>query len=684
MKNILDVFIDRAKGENSITFVIDENKEETISLKNIYLKALKLLYSLQQAGVEENDEIIFQIEDNRNYIISLWACMLGGIIPVYVNVGNNSEQRLKLFRIWRQLKNPHLITDNSDLKKLEDCAIEYGLCECMEEILSNTYMMNIESSNSGLGKIKKRQGEDIALIQFSSGSTGDPKGVLITHDNLVSNIDAMIERTKTSSEDSFLSWMPLNHNMGMIGFHLFPLKANSKQVIMETSLFLKDPTIWLDKINKHKSTHIISPNFGYKYLLSKLTTCSKKSWDFSNVRLIFNGGEPISTSLSNDFTEALKAYGLSANSMYPVYGMSEATLAICFPSLEEKMRILSVDRNHINTGSPVRLINNKSDFSNALEFASVGSPLSCCAVRIVDDSNNILEENFVGNIQIKGKNVTRGYYNSLEMTKKVIDQDGWLNTGDIGFLNNGQVIVTGRAKDIIFINGRNYYPYDIERVVEQVDGVEDGKVIACGAYNSDNHREEVIIFVQTEYILSNFAPLALKIKGYIATNMGINVADVIPVSSFHKTGSGKVQRYIMSEIYSNGEFKEISEQINKFSREFLNKENIEEARNDTEGIILSVCKKILGVPVIDVNENLVELGLDSILIPQICNELDKYFPKNVSVAQILAHPSVVQLSQYIDNFGSKETRDKTIYKLFDKVNEDDFEIDEFLDALDKK
>jgi acyl-CoA synthetase (AMP-forming)/AMP-acid ligase II len=301
------------------------------------------------------------------------------------------------------------------------------------------------------GTIYDSDRESIAFIQFSSGSTGNPKGVTLTHGNILTNMDAIITGVNAVEEDSTLSWMPLTHDMGLIGFHLTPLAAGINQCLMPTEMFIRCPALWLDKADEHRATMLSSPNFGLGYLLSNLKENEEKKWDLSNVRILFNGAEPVSGEVCNKFLDALEPYGLKRNVMFPVYGLAEACLAVTFPPVEEEAVAVTVDRRSLITGSTVIEFDNR-DNTESMTLTDLGYPVKGCSVRICDEENLVLPDNVVGHVQIYGDNVTKGYYNDEEATNEIVKGGGWLDTGDLGFFRNGRLIVAGRAKDVIFVN----------------------------------------------------------------------------------------------------------------------------------------------------------------------------------------------------------------------------------------
>ncbi|MNI57633.1 putative ligase [compost metagenome] len=260
--------------------------------------------------------------------------------------------------------------------------------------------------------------------------------------------------------------MPLTHDMGLIGFHLTPLLADMHQYLMPTALFIQHPTLWFQKASDHRITTLASPNFGYSHFLNYYKKNHAVGWDLSAVRLIFNGAEPISAKLSRQFMAEMGAYGLRPNTAFPVYGMAEASLAVTFPPVDELLIEIRIDRQTA-FGDLANELSEESADPAALSFVDLGMPVDDCQVRICDDNGKLLPERTVGEIQIKGPNVTGGYYNDPSSTEKAISKEGWLKTGDLGFMRNGRLVVTGRKKDILFVNGQNVYPHDLEQMIEE-------------------------------------------------------------------------------------------------------------------------------------------------------------------------------------------------------------------------
>ncbi|MFZ5988511.1 MAG: SDR family NAD(P)-dependent oxidoreductase [Bacillota bacterium] len=662
-QSLVDILETRqSTSDKGITHIYGEENEIYISYRDLYHNALKILYTLQCKGLSPGDELILQIDDNITFLNVFWGCLLGGIIPVPVSIGNNDEHRRKIFKIWDVLNNPHLITDERVFSNLEKFAVNNSWQDTFERIKEKSIFIGQAGEETGKGSVFRSKKEDVAFIQFSSGSTGEPKGVVLTHENLLFNLEGVIYSSRMEQKDSFLGWMPLTHDMGMIGFHLLPLALDVNQCIMPTALFIRRPTLWLKKASEHKSTVISSPNFGYGYFLNYFNPETAKDWDLSNIRIIFNGAEPISVELCDKFLDHLKEYGLKREAMYTVYGLAEASVAVAFPEPGTVFEKINVDRRSLNIGQTVKEFD-EGNYYDSIVFAVEGYPVKHCFVRICDENCNELNQMTVGFVHIRGKNVTRGYYNNKEATDRLITDDGWVNTGDLGFINtSGQLVITGRAKDVIFVRGQNLYPHDIERLILD-DGLgELGKIAVCGAYDSESSSEEIIAFVLFKKKLEEFVQTAVQIKNTVNEKIGLQIKHVIPVRDIPKTTSGKVQRYKLSELFQKGAFKAITDKLGQLISENGKKADrsadkvgscktqvpVKNSESIQNWLVekISTVKKILPKQV-GLEESFSSFGLDSVNVVRIASELSDWLGRDVSPTQIYDYANIKNLSQYL-------------------------------------
>jgi amino acid adenylation domain-containing protein len=645
-QNLSDLLISRAHiADKGITFIISRDEEHFLSYRDLYHRALQVLYQLQRRNIKPGEEIVFQIDDNREFIIVFWACILGGFIPVPISVSALDEQRLKLFRIWRVLLKPHLITTTEWFQKMAAYASQGEFSDLWIEIAGNTILLEEFSENVQDGWVHAVKAEDIAFIQFSSGSTGDPKGAIITHKNVLYNLTAVLRWARITEADSGLNWMPLTHDMGLIGTHIKGLLAGIDQHNMSTTLFIKHPTLWMEKASQHRVTLLYSPNFGYKHFLKFFSPDTKRDWDLSRIRLIYNGAEPISLELCREFLTTLGNYGLKANAMYPVYGLAEGTIAVTFPEPGSELAFIHLNRDSLGIGDAIKPT--AADDPQKITFVEVGSPIDYCELRIGDAQDRDMGEDRIGYIQIRGGNVTSGYYNNPQATRQAVGADGWLNTGDLGFLHGRKLYVTGRAKDVIFMAGQNYYSHDIERMAEAVEGLELGKVAAVGVFNEQHRCDELILFVLFKQKPEKFLPLIVELKKVINRQLGIEVAEVIPVKSLPKTTSGKIQRYRLRERYLNGEFDDLRREIQDLLAD-SGQEPEQFAGNATETKLASIWLQLLHQKAVKPNDDFFAMGGDSLRATQLLSRIQDSFGIRLEQEVLFQNPGLQQLAAIID------------------------------------
>ena len=640
-KTLQDIILRNKDIEDrGIIVVYGDDNEVFMSYKDIYERSLCLLGEFQMRGISKGDLLIFQLEDNIKFVVSFWASILGGIIPVPLVVGTNEKSINRLLKIFDITKKPSVLMEEKVFKKFNKCFKGIDNHELIDKIIElkdvNSYKVK--------GEIKKSDSEDTAFIQFSSGSTGMPKGVVLSHKNLIANTEGIIKGIKCTSDDSSMSWMPLTHDMGLIGFHITPFRQQVNQYLLVTSMFILNPILWIKKASEHKVTVLSSPNFGYKHFLRAYYARPEQEFNLEKVRVILNGAEPISIDIINQFLDAMEKYGLKRNTMFPVYGLAEASLAVAFPPINEMMKSISVDRFSLGVGEKVILSNGE----NSIKCVDEGYPVMHCDIKVCDKNGKELKNDVVGYIKIKGENVTKGFYENPKETKEVIDEEGWLNTKDLGFKHDGRLVVTGRAKDIIFINGVNYYSYDIEAVILEVDGMELGKVAAAGFHNPLKNSEEICIFIDSDKSIKDFIEIAQKVRRVVMSKLNISIDSVIPIKAMPRTASGKIQRFKLIENYKKHKYDEVLKEMSEYMDE-----NKQEARKlgkltETQRKLLDIYSKVFNNGNIDVDTNLIDLGADSLTIVKVQSEIDEIFLGKVNIGEIYSYQTIRKLADYID------------------------------------
>jgi acyl-CoA synthetase (AMP-forming)/AMP-acid ligase II/aryl carrier-like protein len=492
------------------------------------------------------------------------------------------------------------------------------------------------------GRLHRPDPEDLAFIQFSSGSTSEPKGVMLTHGNLIANIAGATVVGKYTDQDISLSWMPLTHDMGLIGFYLVKFASRGHINLMPTDLFVRRPLLWLQLASKKRVTLTCSPNFGYRHFLKVLNGRRLENVDLSCIRSIYNGAEPISVQLCNEFMQTLAYTGLKHHAMYPVYGLAEACLAVAFPETGADYRWIRANRHKLGVGATLEI--NPTDARDVIELMCVGRVVPNTELRIADDGRSALPDGQIGHILIRGPSVTRGYFADPEATALAIGADGWVDTGDLGVLHEGGLYIAGRSKEIIFINGQNYYPYDLENIAQRAPGLDLNKVVTAGVAKPGAQGEELVVFVLHRGSLEEFLPTAAAVSRLINEHTGLEVAQVIPVKRIPKTTSGKVQRYMLEKSHIEGEFDAELAAL-KALRDAHTGPHV--LGSDLEARLQTICETALPGKRIEVGDNLFEIGASSLKLIEIHESIDRDFPGLIDLTELFDHPTIAELAKHL-------------------------------------
>jgi acyl-CoA synthetase (AMP-forming)/AMP-acid ligase II/aryl carrier-like protein len=641
---LVDILESNRNVDRAVTYVDGESSERHVPYGDVHARALGILHHLQAMGAQRGDKMIIFLNNNEQFLDGFWAAVCGGIVPVPLAVGISDEHRHKLLRVARKIGKPLLYTDAKNLERLAALAHDVGESALFADLKSRCFLVESISDISRPGKLYRPAPEDLAFIQFSSGSTSEPKGVMLTHGNLIANVAGATAVGGYNDQDVTLSWMPLTHDMGLIGFYLIQFANKAHINLMPTDLFVRRPVLWLQVLSKKRATITCSPNFGYRHLLKVLGDRRLENIDLSSVRSIYNGAEPISVDLCNEFMRALAYTGLKHSAMFPVYGLAEASLAVTFPQPGTDYRWIRVNRHKLGVGSEIEL--NPTDNKDVLELMCVGRTVPNTNLRIADDNRAALPEGRVGHILISGPSVTRGYFGDPEETARIIDSAGWVDTGDLGVLHEGALYIAGRSKEIIFINGLNYYPYDLENIAQRAPGLDLNKVAVAGVARPGAQGEELVAFVLHRGELSDFLPIATSVSHLINEHAGLEVAQVIPVKRIPKTTSGKVQRHLLEAAHIAGEFDAELAQLQALRSAGLSTAQVSES--DLETRLQGICEGALPGKRIDVHDNLFDIGASSLKLIEIHENIDREFPGLIDLTELFDHPTIADLARHLE------------------------------------
>jgi acyl-CoA synthetase (AMP-forming)/AMP-acid ligase II/acyl carrier protein len=628
----------------SITYLEGEQSERSVSFGELHERALGILFHLQKLGARRGDKLILFLNDNEQFIDAFWAAVMGGIVPVPVALGISDEHRHKLLRIARRLGSPFIYTDRKSLDRIGAFATQANEQQTFDALKSRAFLVDELDDVSRAGKAYRAEPDDPAFIQFSSGSTSEPKGVVLTHRNIIANALGATQAARFTEEDTSLSWMPLTHDMGLIGFHIF-MFANRVQInLMATELFIRRPLLWLTFATRKRASILCSPNFGYRHYLKVLGDRPVDGLDLAAVRLIFNGAEPISVALCDEFMTRMAPAKLRREAMFPVYGLAEASLAVSFPPLNTRYHSIALHRQKMGVATRAETI--ASNEKDAVELMAVGQPIPYCNVRITGDDDRALPDGHIGHIQISGDNVTRGYFENPEANAAAFSMDGWLRTGDLGLTYNGDLYISGRAKEIIFVNGQNYYPHDLESIAQQAEGLDLGKVVVVGARPAGAQTDQLVAFVLHRTDLQDFLPIARQVTHLINEHAGVEVAEVVPVKRIPKTTSGKIQRHLLEQAYLDGEFAAEIAQLNALREAQRTPETT--SRSVIEDKLKTICDAALEGKKIDLTDNLFDIGASSLKLIEIHEQIDREYPGQIDLTELFDFPTIEELAKHLE------------------------------------
>ena len=518
-----------SREDKGCTFVRADGTERYCTWAEMHLEATKRALHLRAKGVQKGDRIALVIPDPDEFVLGFIGAMYAGAVPVpmypQLTFKNVEAYHDTVCHITNAASAKLLVTTTATRPFVDPVKPRV---ESLREIIDVTDMHPEISGDLG----KRVEPSDLAFLQFTSGSTSRPKGVAVTHGNLAANSEAfMVDGLRRDVKiDRGVSWLPLFHDMGLIGFVIGPIFTEIPVTFLPTASFVRNPKIWLDSINKHRGTITFAPNFAYALVNKRIKEKDVADLDLSCMRITGCGAEPIQAKPLREFAEKLAPAKFDPRSFVPCYGMAEATLAISFASLQHWPLV---------TDSP-----------ETQEIVGCGRAFPGHEIKIVDpDTGATLGDRQVGEIVTRGPSICPGYFNEPEMTAQTY-RNGWLHSGDLGYLAKGELFICGRIKDIIIIRGRNFYPQDIEWIVSELPGIRRGNVVAFGI---DVNGEEHLVVV-AEGTMGEAEKLTAEIGSAVAAQMGLTVhkVEIVPQGTLPRTSSGKPQRRKTRQMFLEG------------------------------------------------------------------------------------------------------------------------------------
>ena len=541
----------------------------TLTFGEFYTAAQKCAEELARRGVPSGGRVSLMLPTSRQFFICYAGILLAGAVPVPIYPPFRAD------RIEEYAGRQSAILNNAGVCLL----LTFRRAEAVAKLLKPRVksLLGVVDARKLLEAAEKepppapgalpaflsgsrvRKGNDIALLQYTSGSTGDPKGVTLTHANLLANMRAIGEVVKLRPDDVCVSWLPLYHDMGLIGAWLTLMLHGAPVVAMSPMAFLTRPERWLQAVSKYKGTVGAAPNFAYELCVRKISDKAMEGVDLSSWRAALNGAEPVNPETLKRFIGRFSKYGFRPESMLPVYGLAEASLAVTVPPLDRGPKVDRVERETFTTeGRAV-----PSDGETSIAFVSAGKPLPRHEVIIVDNEGNAVPERTEGHLWFRGASATAGYYKNAGATTKLLEggppetdsEYPWMNSGDRAYQADGEIYITGRVKDIIIKGGRNLYPHEVEELASRVDGIRKGCVVSFGLKGEETGTEKLVIVAESrEEDRKKRAAIAAAMNEEVLRGLGLppDRIELIPPGSIPKTSSGKLRRDETKQLYLAG------------------------------------------------------------------------------------------------------------------------------------
>jgi len=509
--------------------------------------------ALQALGLRKGDRLGMVVVEPEDFVLTFLASLRVGVIPVPfyppLGLGNFASYSERIGRLLASCEARMLFAS----RRLESVLWALvGEVPSLERLITDKHL----ERERPVPEYPDLDPDDIAFLQYTSGSTADSKGVMISHRGLIANSEGILGPGGLQADplkDLGVTWLPLYHDMGLIGFVVAPLCFGVSVVFIPTLRFLRDPTVWMETIHRHRATISFGPNFAYGLVARRATAEQLAGWDLSCLKVLGCGGEPVHAETLRTFSQRFSpATGLQPDLVRPGYGCAEATLAASLTPMNEGLRLNVVDAATFQgegVAAPPR------EGQPALTHVACGVPIPGHQVVIAGKEGLHLPAGVEGEILIGGPSVSAGYFRNEPATRATF-RDGWLYTGDLGYLLDGHVYVTGRIKDLIIYHGRNYHPQSLEWPVGKLAGVRQGNVVAFSVPGEES--EFVVIVLETtvlETATDEVERLIKEIKRVVQAETGLAPNDVVLLGKncLPKTSSGKVQRRKTRELYLNGE-----------------------------------------------------------------------------------------------------------------------------------
>jgi fatty-acyl-CoA synthase len=544
-----------AKGETGCNFFSPRGElAAALTYREIRERAIALAQGFDRAGVERGTRVALVAETGPNFLICFYACQYAGLIPVplplTIHLGGHDAYVERLRTMLGKAGAKIAVGPAEMLHYLKEAAGGLRMVGTPEDF----YALPAEG-----GDLRPFGPGDACYIQYSSGSTSLPRGVFVTQRAITSNARGIGRHgLQLRQGDRATSWLPLYHDMGLVGFCLTPMLSQITIDYLATKSFALRPLTWLKLISQYGGTISFSPTFGYELCATRGLNGSAKTIDLSRWRVAGIGGEMVRAETLERFAETFAVTGFSPKAFLPSYGLAESTLAVTFAPLDKGVEVDRIDQEHYTHTGNVAPVNAKANGNGASRaarsFVICGSPMPGHEVEVRSEMNDPLADHHVGRIVVRGPSVMDGYYNDPAGTAAVTTPDGWLDTGDLGYMTDGRLVVTGRRKDLVILNGLNIWPQDVEWAVEALEDVRGADVACFSVIESDEHERMIVVLQCRLHDVTARENLRKRVAATVRRTCGADCRVVlVPPKTLKFTSSGKLSRSAVKADYISGE-----------------------------------------------------------------------------------------------------------------------------------
>jgi fatty-acyl-CoA synthase len=529
---------------------------DALTYRSLRDKAVATARKLQSLGLARNERVAIVAETGADFVVLFFACQYSGLVPCpmpySMYIGGKDAYVTRTVSMLRSARVAIAITPADLQAHVAEAAALAGTKSVMTFAAVEALPESVEPLNP-FGP------DEVAYIQYSSGSTSSPKGILISQRAIMANSTAIIRHgLKVRPDDRAFSWLPFYHDMGLVGFCLSPIMSQISVDYLATTAFARRPALWLRLMSDNRCTIAYSPSFGYD-LAARRINGDAKTLDLSNWRVAGIGGDMVRPDILELFAERMSVAGFNARAFLPSYGMAESTLAITFAEVGAPLKIDTVDRAQAKLSGHAILADEASPPDRVRHFVSCGKPMPGHEIEVRDDRGRTLGPREIGHIVLKGPSLMSAYFEDEAATAAVFSADGFMDTGDMGYWLDGELVLTGRAKDLILHNGRNIWPQDIEWAAERIEPLKAGDAAAFAVEGADDD-DEVVVLIQCR--LSDpvgMEELRHKVAAAVHQGSGVECSVVlVPPKSLPFTSSGKLSRAAARAGYLSGEISEIA------------------------------------------------------------------------------------------------------------------------------